>query len=109
MKRRITVLLILIIIAAAAIGLYRFYVVKKTNENVKKLEAHMKIDAFGFDVKEGIKVEKILKRTPSELVMVITWGDKERAYVTIKSWLTKAHDSIEIDTVDKTKRVIMRE
>lgn len=68
----------------------------------------MKFPPLGFNVENRIQVDRIIKRTPSRLEMIIKWGENEKAYVSAKNWLTRAHDYIEIYPFDMKKiRIII--
>jgi hypothetical protein len=43
------------------------------------------------------------------MVMLVKWGDNERAYISIDNWMTKMHDYIEIHAVDKNKSMVLME
>jgi hypothetical protein len=60
-------------------------------------------------ITQDVKVEKIIKQTPLEIVFMIKWGNNEKAYVTVENWMTKAHDTIELHVVDKGKLIVIYE
>lgn len=88
---------------------YRNYGRTKANEYAKFLKNITSNMPARLDIKEDVQVEKIIKQTPTNLVMLIKWGDNEKAYISIKNWMTRAHDHIEIDAIDKQKGIILQE
>lgn len=63
-------------------------------------EGFMKEESYWIVSQERIQVEEIIKRTPVELVLMVKWGYNEKAYVSIKNWLTRKHDRIVIYPLD---------
>lgn len=90
----------IILLFALIMVFVKSYETSRADEYAGLIESIMKKEPARFNLKQGVKVEKIIKGTPSELILLINWGEKEKAYVSIKNWLTKEHDSIEIYTLD---------
>jgi hypothetical protein len=117
-------LFILIMVGFIVVVSYKNHVVKRTDIYVKQVEqimkrqgifvyhkrvsmpwfpdSIMKDQPYWVFTQERIRVEEIIKRTPTELVMLIRWGCDGRAYVNIKNWLTRKHDRITIYPLDPT-------
>jgi hypothetical protein len=85
---------------------YRGYVKSKTRVYIGHIEGLMKLHSNKFDAKQGIQVEEIIKQTPRKLVLLIKWGENERAYVQIHDWLGRTHHGIEIYPFDMERIVI---
>jgi len=109
LKKKISILVLLIAVVGLLTVCYISYGRTKANEYVMLLKSITKISNNKLDIKGDVKVEKIIKQTPTNLVVLIKWGDNEKAYMSIKNWMTKAHDHIELDVVDKEKSRIMYE
>jgi hypothetical protein len=86
---------------------YRSYGRTKANVYIEFLKATS--PPFPLDIKDDVHIEKIIQQTPTNLVMLIKWGDDEKAYISIKNWMTKAHNFVEIDVVDKQKSIVGHE
>lgn len=109
LKKQITVLSLLVTISLLLIVSYRSYGRTKANEYVNFLNSLPSNFPVKLDIKEDEHIVKIIKQTPTNLVMLIKWGDNEKVYISIKNWMTKAHDFIEIDAVDKKKSIVIYE
>lgn len=109
MRKKIIILIIFVISVGLLNISYKSYVSAKANEYVEFLKSMPKNTTIKIDIKDDIKVEKIIRQTPTNLVMLVKWGDNEKLYINIENWMTKAHDRIEIDVVDKEKSLIMYE
>lgn len=80
----------------------------KANKYIDMLSSVEKISPrFGFS--DDVKVEKILKQTPTTLIILVKWGEDERMYLTVNKWMTKGFDTMEVDVVDKSKSSKIRE
>jgi hypothetical protein len=109
LKKKITLLSLLVIITSLLIVSYRSYGRTKANEYVNLLNSLPQSFPVKLDIKEDVHIVKIIKQTPTNLVMLIKWGDNEKAYISIKNWMTKVHDFIEVDAVDKEKSFVIYE
>lgn len=129
MKNKIIFIMLIILIMVGFIVAisYKQHVVKRTDIYVKQVEqimkrqgifvyrkrvsipwfpdSIMKDQPYWVFTQERIRVEEIIKRTPTELVMLIKWGNGKRAYVDIKNWLTRKHDRISIYPLDTSWRI----
>jgi hypothetical protein len=76
----------------------------KINEYVKYYHGDSLKNFFNGEVQGEAKLVRVIKRSPLELIIIIKW-DNYRGYVTVRNWLTKAHDSGEISIFDKTKSI----
>jgi hypothetical protein len=72
-------------------------------------EGIMKEEPYWIESQERIQVEEIIKRNPTELVIIVKWGYKGKAYVSIKNWLTRKHDRIVIYPLDIDKGMVIYE
>jgi hypothetical protein len=109
LKKKITILSLLVVISLLLIVSYRSYGRTKANEYVNLLNSLPPNFPVKLDIKEDVHIVKIIKQTPTNLVMLIKWGDNEKAYISIKNWMTKVHDFIEVDAVDKEKSFVIYE
>jgi 4-hydroxy-3-methylbut-2-enyl diphosphate reductase IspH len=113
MKKKIVIFVLLCIISIMSILLiaYRGYgreqAIKYTTHFVEV--THRPIYIREPIITEDVQVEKILRQTPFELIFLIKWGDDEKAYASIKNWMTKAHDTIEVQVIDKSKLLVIYE
>ena len=105
MKKKIIILVTLIIVAVLLIVSFISYSSHKANEYTKNLTDVILTASGKPDIKENVQLEKIIKRTPTNLVILVKWGNNERAYISIENWMTKRHDYIEVDIVGKIARV----
>lgn len=62
-----------------------------------------------LELRGEIQLEKIIKQSPSNLVILIKIGESNKGYVTIENWMTKAHDCMQIHVIDNAKTIIIRE
>lgn len=108
LKKKIVLIVLLIAVIGALFLGYKSYGRKKANDYVMTLKS---LDAVsqGIDISENVKIEKIIKQTPSTLVVLVKWGNNERTYLTINKWMTRSGDTIEIDVVDKSRSRILYE
>jgi hypothetical protein len=109
LKKKITIFSLLVIVSILLIVSYKNYGRTKANEYLKLLKSIPFMSLSKLDIKDDVQVEKIIKQTPTNLVILIKWGDNEKAYISIENWMTKAHDHIEIDAVDKQKSTVLQE
>lgn len=107
MKKRFLIAGIILILAVSAIVLYKNYMDKQIQNYVNWISYKIP-PAIANGLTGKVTVESIIKRSPTELVMLIKWGDDE-AYVSIKNWLTRAHDNIKIRAFDKKKWITVYE
>lgn len=96
MRKKIITFSILITVTILLMLSYSSYCKHKANAYVKYLCPGL------IGTKDNVKIEKIIKQTPTTLVILIKWGDN-KAYLSIENWMTKAHDKITVDVVDKEK------
>lgn len=102
MEKKISlILMVIILITAFYIG-YIKYTDVKIEEYLKYNNGNTLKGFFDGEIKGAAKVVRIVKRSPTELIMIIKW-DNSKAYVIIENWLTRAHDSGEISVFDNTK------
>lgn len=99
MKKYLIFLISIILIFALIIVIIKNYEISRANDYASLAESIMKKEPARFDIKQGVKVDKIIKATPAELIILINWGENEKAYVSIKNWIMKEHDHIEIYTL----------
>jgi hypothetical protein len=109
MKKKVAVFIVLFITVALLIVFYKDYGKRKANEYAKFLAVRTSLPIYELEIGDDVQIERIIRQTPINLVMLIKWGDNERAYVSIDHWMTKAHDTILIHAVDKKKSVRMQE
>lgn len=63
----------------------------------------------------AIKDSNLVSETPDFLLKInkklgeILWGNNEKAFATIENWMTKAHDTIQLQVIDKSKSFVMYE
>lgn len=109
MKRKLAICIFLLVTTILLIISFRQYGIKKANDYAKFLARTIPKSIPNPGITEDVQVEKILKQTPENIVMLIKWGDNERAYVSIEHWMSKMHDFIEIHAVDKKKSIVIQE
>lgn len=109
MKKKIKIFIVLLAIAVLLITSFKQYGVKKANDYAKFLASSIPKSLPNPGITEDVQVEKILKQTPTNIVIIVKWGDNERAYISIEHWMTKAHDFIEINAVDKKRSMTLQE
>jgi hypothetical protein len=109
MRRKIVLFIVLFTTVALLIFLYKNYGRRKANEYAKHLGVRRPLPIYELDIGDDVQIERIIRQTPINLVMLIKWGDNEKAYVSIDHWMTKAHDTILIHAVDKKKTIRMQE
>lgn len=106
-KRIILVFIIMIVMGALTVG-YRSYGRAKAEDAVRILKGFSAVgnrDKFTDD----IKVEKIIRQTPTTLVVLVKWDDNEKMYLTIDKWMGRHFDNIQVDIVDKEKGGVIYE
>ena len=109
LKRRLRVLLIMLILSISLFLAYNSYTKSIVREyiyflNSTNLKMFSKLGIVG-----EVQLEKIIKQSPNNLVMLIKIGEDNKAYVTIENWMTKAHDRMQIHVIDNEKIIIIRE
>lgn len=100
MKKRFIFLILIILLFTIIAVTIKNYEISRADEYARLVENLMKKEPARFDIQQGIKVEKIIRGTPSELIILISWGKNEEAYVSVRNWITKKHDTIEIYTLN---------
>lgn len=109
MKRKIAAFIALFTTIALLIVFYKDYGRRKANEYAKSFAVRTPIPISELDIWDDVQVERIIRQTPINLIMLIKWGDNEKAYVSIDHWMTKVHDTILIHAVDKKKTLRIQE
>lgn len=109
MKRSLRVSLILLILITSLLLVYNSYVKSTVKKyiyflNSTNLKIFSKLGIVG-----EVQLEKIIKQSANNLVMLIKIGENNKAYVTVGNWMTKAHDSMQIHVIDNEKTIIIRE
>ncbi|MEG0775326.1 hypothetical protein [Clostridium sp.] len=108
MKKKKTIILLLVIIVGISFWGYIVYGREKANNYITMLKSIDEVShRVGFS--DDVRVEKIIKQTPTTLVIRAKWGDNEKMYLTINKWMTRGFDTMEVDVIDKNKSGIMRE
>jgi hypothetical protein len=99
LKKKIIILSILITTGILLTVSYRSYGIKKANEYARRLTTLAPV----FTAEGDAHVEKIIRQTPANLVILIKWGDNKEAYISVMNWMTGVNDSIDVDVVDESK------
>lgn len=103
MKKKIAVIAIILIAIISSVIAYRNYTGLQVKRYLNTLTQMSKAKAFsGKGLTGNIQLERIVKESPKELIMIVKCGDDE-AYISIENWLTGAHDKIQIYPFDKEK------
>lgn len=71
--------------------------VKRYSEDILKVS--------NSDDKTNVELDKIIKETPTNLILSVKWGNNEKAYISIKNWMVDAPNHVTIDIVDKNKHI----
>lgn len=109
MKKKIAISIFVFAAAALLIVSFKQYGAKKANDYAKFLARSIPKSISGPGITDDVQVEKIIKQTPVNMVMLVKWGDNERAYISIDNWMIKMHYYIEIHAVDKNKSMVIME
>lgn len=109
MKKKIIIFILLCTISSLLAICYSYYGKTKAYQYAKHLSERTKFIPNQLVIEENVQVEKIIKQTPSNLVILIKWGNDEKAYISINNWMTKAHDKIEVHPIDKDKIMVIYE
>lgn len=108
MRKKITLIFIVMIVMGALTVGYKSYGRAKAEDSIRLLKGFSAVgnrDKFTDD----IRVEKIIKQTPSTLVVLVKWDDNEKMYLTINNWMGRHFETIEVDIVDKEKGGVIYE
>ena len=100
MKKKLVFLILFLLFITIITVTIKNYEISRADEYARLVEYMMKKEPARFDIQQEVKVEKIIRGTPSELIILVNWGKNEKAYVSIKNWFTKEHDTIEIYTLN---------
>lgn len=103
MKKRIFLLFVVIIFTFSYVGYIKYTDVKIA----QYIKAHNSVRLQNFfkgEIQGEAELVRVIKRSPHELIMIIKW-DKHKAYVSIKNWLTKAHDNEELYVFENSKSI----
>jgi hypothetical protein len=113
MKKKVITLALpcIVLIAVMLFMIYRNFGLKQANKYARYFVEVTHRPTFKREavITQDVKVEKIIRQTPIEIVFMIKWGNNEKAYVTVENWMTKAHDTIELHVVDKGKLIVIYE
>lgn len=109
MKKKIAVIAIILIVIISSVIAYRHYTGSQVKMYLNSLTQMSKSTIFSSRGLTGnIKLERIVKESPKELIMIVKWGDDE-VYISIENWLTRAHDKMQICPFDKKKSMLFYE
>lgn len=109
MKKKIIIFALISIFSTLLITSYRYYARIKSYQYAKYFAERTQLPSNQLVITDDVQVEKIIKKTPLTLVLLITWDNNEKAYISIDNWMTKAHDKIEVHPIDKNKVMIIYE
>lgn len=109
MKKKIIIIAIIFIAIISSVIAYRYYTGSQVKRYLNNLTQMSKSTIFSSRGLTGnIQLERIVKESPKELIMIVKWGDDE-VYISIENWLTKEHDKIQICPFDKKKSMLFFE
>lgn len=108
MKRKNIIVIGFVTLLFIGVISYRCYTNKVIGKYNKVLSYYMAmLKNVDYHYTGEVKLKRILKRTPKELVMLVEWEDYA-AYISIENWLTSTHHRIVIRFFqEKWERVIM--
>jgi hypothetical protein len=113
MRKKISIFALLCILSVTSILLtvYRDHGRKQAYNYAMHLVEYTHLPAYNREpvITKDVQIEKIVKQIPFDLVFLIKWRDNEKAYASINNWMTKAHDTIEVHVVDKSKFIVIYE
>lgn len=105
MKKKIAIFLSSIIIIAIVLSVsFISYGNYKAKKYVKRYSEDI-LKVSNSDAKTDVELDKIIKETPTNLIISVKWRDNEKAYISIKNWIVDAPNHITIDIVDKNKHI----
>lgn len=109
MKKKIIVIALLLITAVSFTALYRSYGRKRSYDYVRFFARFPLVQNLRLTIGDNVELESIIKQTPRMLIILVKWGNNEKAYINIENWATRAHDTIVIHVVDKDKSIRIQE
>lgn len=103
MKKILTTISIVILIAILIIALYSKYVEIRINEYMR-FATFVLENTMGMQAK-NLAIERVIKKSPKEIIILVKWNDNS-AFISIKDWLLlRFHEEIEIRVFDSKKGI----